>query len=189
MSSADFLFTQTVQRILGATLGTPTKAFTLLDLVRLGGAGRGGTQLQVEKLLKAGVLVEDARAGNQRRIRANTDHFLYVELRSIAIKSFGLVAPIREAVRKRAPRVREAFVFGSIAKGTDSHASDVDLMLIGQMSAKQRYDLSLELLDRLGREVHINVYGEVEWKNLLHSDPVLAQIARGPKLKVLPSDD
>jgi predicted nucleotidyltransferase len=49
--------------------------------------------------------------------------------------------------------IHEAFVFGSVAKGTDTERSDIDLVVIGSAS-------------------------------LLDNDPVVAQIAQGPRLNL-----
>lgn len=189
MNSVDFLFTPTLQRVLGATLGEPARYFTLKELMERAGAGRGGAQLQINRLVESGVLTEAPRQGNQRRIRANTDHFLYPELRSITLKSFGLVEPVRESIERIAPGIEQAFIFGSVAKGTDASTSDIDLMMVGIMDSHQFYDLKIELREKLGRELHLAAYAPEEWQRLIDEDPVISQIAVGPQLKVLPRDD
>lgn len=189
MSSVDALFTPTVQRVLGATLSEPSRFFTLKELLQRAGSGRGGAQLQINRLVKAGLLVEAPRLGNQRRIRANTEHFLFAELQNIARKSFGLLEPVRDAIERIAPGVEQAFIFGSVAKGTDTSESDVDLMMVGVMNTNQFYDLKVELQATLGRTLHMAAYAPEEWENLVRTDPIISQIAAGPHLKVLPRDD
>jgi predicted nucleotidyltransferase len=44
--------------------------------------------------------------------------------------TFGL-GPIREAFEPYARAIRSAFVYGSVAKGTDTAHSDIDLLVIG----------------------------------------------------------
>src|SRR4051812_33802775 len=127
MSSADFLFTPTVQRVLAATLANPDRSFLLSELLDLAAGGRGGAQQQIERLLQAGVLTEEPRRGRQRSIRANKDFFLFDELSSIARKSFGVKEPLMRALEPFGDSIREAFVFGSVAKGSDNGRSDIDL--------------------------------------------------------------
>ena len=189
MSSVDFLFTPTVQRVLGTTLAQPGRSFTLQELMRRAGTGRGSAQIQINRLVKAGVLTEGQREGNQRRIRANTAFFLYPELRSIAMKTFGLIGPIRVALEEHAPGVQEAFIFGSVAKGSDSEKSDIDLMVIGTFSSQNIYKVTSVLMNTLGRDVHVNAYEPDEWAHLVATDPVVSQIANGPRLRVFPNDD
>jgi predicted nucleotidyltransferase len=136
--------------------------------------------------LAAGVLKEEPRHGRQRSIKANADYFLYPELSSIARKSFGVAEPLKEALQRFAPSIEEAFVFGSVAKGTDTQSSDVDLAVIGTASLLDLSGAIHDLEQELGREIHLNLYAPDEWHELVERDPVVAQIAQGHKLQLLP---
>ncbi|MFZ3121225.1 MAG: nucleotidyltransferase domain-containing protein [Variovorax sp.] len=186
MSSADFLFTPTVQRVLGTTLTHPDQSFTLQELLRRAASGRGSAQKQIDHLVHAGVLMEEPRRGRQRSIRANTEFFLYPELRSIALKTFGLIEPVRDALQAHADRIQEAFIFGSVAKGTDTDKSDVDVMVVGTVPQLELFEAASQLQQTLGRKVQFNVYEPEEWRDLVENDPVVAQIVKGPRLKVMP---
>lgn len=186
MGTADFLFTPTVQRVLAATLPHPEQTYTLDELLALAASGRGSAQKQIERLLAAGVLKEEPRRGRHRSIKANAEYFLYPELSSIARKSFGLAEPLKEALRRFAPSIEEAFVFGSVAKGTDTQRSDVDLAVVGTASLLELSEAIHNLEQELGRAIHLNLYAPDEWRELVARDPVVAQIAQGPKLSLLP---
>lgn len=186
MSSVDFLFTPTVQRVLGKTLTHPDRSFTLQELLRQAAAGRGSAQKQIDRLVEAGVLVEEPRRGRQRSIRANTEFFLYPELKSIALKTFGLIEPVRDALQPYADRIQEAFIFGSVVKGTDTERSDVDVMIVGTVPPLELFEVGSRLRQQLGRTVQFNVYEPAEWRDLVDNDPVVSQIVNGPKLQVMP---
>ncbi len=185
MSSADFLFTPTVQRVLTATLPDPGRSFYMRELVLLADGGKGNAQRQIEKLLDAGVLVEDTRKGRQRSIRANIDFFLYPELSSIARKSFGVREPLLRALEPFAADIEKAFVFGSVAKGSDTARSDIDLAVIGRVSLPELTQAILAVEQDIGRPVHLSVYDPEEWMELVASDAVVALIAQGPKIEVI----
>lgn len=185
MSSADFLFTPTVQRVLRATLAQPGRSFYMRELVALADGGKGNTQRQIEKLIDAGVLREEDRRGRQRSIRANTEFFLYPELCSIARKSFALSEPLVKALEPFSADIDEAFVFGSVAKGADRARSDIDLAVIGCVSLARLSEAMLAVEQELGRPVHLNVYEPDEWQELLANDSVIAQIANGSKLELM----
>lgn len=185
MSSADFLFTPTVQRVLAATLANPERSFLLNELLHLAGGGRGGAQQQIERLLQAGVLTEESRRGRQRSIRANRDFFLFDELSSIARKSFGVKEPLARALEPFENDIQEAFVFGSVAKGSDTGRSDIDLAVIGTASLRDLTNALLHVEEELRRPVHLSLYDPQEWEELVANDPVVAQIARSPKLEVI----
>ena len=185
MSLADFLLTPGLQRVLGATLLQPDRSFTLRELLQLANSGRGSTQKQVDRLVEAGVLREGARRGRQRSIRANTEFILYPELLSIARKSFAVVEPLKEALAPFADRITSAFVFGSVAKGSDSGKSDIDLIIVGSAPLLELSEV-LHLAEQgLMRPLNFSLYEPAEWAALLGSDPVMAQIARAPTLRIL----
>ncbi len=186
MSSVDFLFTPTVQRVLGVVLAHPDQSFTLQDLLRRAAAGRGSAQQQIDRLVEAGVLKEEPRRGRQRSIRANTAFFLYPELRSIALKTFGLAEPVRDALKPYADRIDEAFIFGSVVRGSDTGTSDIDVMIVGTVPPLELFEATTRLQQQLGRKVQLNVYEPPEWRDLMRNDPVVSQIVNGPKLQVLP---
>lgn len=186
MSSADFLFTPTVQRVLGATLANPDRSFLLSELLDLAAGGRGGAQQQIERLLQAGVLTEEPRRGRQRSIRANKNFFLFEELSSIARKSFGVKEPLMRALEPFRDDIQEAFVFGSVAKGSDTSRSDIDLAVVGRVSLREATNALLQVEQELGRPIHLSLYDPEEWEELVSNDPVVARIAEGPKLELIP---
>ncbi|MGA9919249.1 nucleotidyltransferase domain-containing protein [Paraburkholderia sp.] len=185
MSVADFLFTPGLQRVLGATLLQPERSFTLQELLRLADSGRGSAQKQVDRLVDVGVLQEDARRGRQRSIRANTEFVLYPELLSIARKSFAVVEPLKDALAPFAEQITSAFVFGSVAKGTDSGRSDIDLIVVGSAPLLELSEAMQMAEQGLLRPVNFSLYEPAEWAALIKSDPIMAQIAQGPTLKIL----
>lgn len=186
MGAVDYLFTPTMQRVLGAVLLQPDRSFTLQELLRFADAGRGSAQQQIDRLVEAGVLTEEPRRGRQRSIRANADYFLYDELRRIALKTFGVAEPFRDAMRPHQRRIEQAFLFGSVVKGTDSAASDIDLIVVGKVRQKDLFEITNQLQHRLGRRVQFSLYEPAEWRALLRDDPVVQHIVEGPKLQLIP---
>lgn len=185
MSLADFLFTPCLQRVLGAMLQQPERSFTLQELLKLGGSGRGSAQKQVDRLVKAGVLREDPRRGGQRSIRANTEFPLYPELLGIARKSFAVIEPLKEALAPFANHINSAFVFGSVAKDSDSCRSDIDIIVVGIASLLELSE-ALHIAEQgMLRPLNFSLYEPAEWAALIESDPVMAQIAQGPILRIL----
>jgi predicted nucleotidyltransferase len=185
MSLADFLFTPGLQRVLGATLMHPDRSFTLQELLRLADSGRGSAQKQVDRLVEAGVLREEARRGRQRSIRANTEFSLYPELLGIARKSFAVVEPLKAALTPFADHITSAFVFGSVAKSTDSGRSDIDLIVVGDAPLLDLSEALREAEQGLLRPVNFSLYEPEEWAALVESDPIMAQVVKGPTLRIL----
>jgi predicted nucleotidyltransferase len=188
MSAVDFLLTPAVQKVLAAIYAQPTRSFTFNELIKRADSGKGSVQLQIDRLITAGVLVEEPRRGNQRSIKANTSFFLYPELLSIARKSFAIAEPLRAALQPFADRIDEAFVFGSMAKSTDSHHSDIDLIAVGDASLLELTEALSEVEQAIGRPVHLSLYTSREWSAVSTTDPILSQISSGSRIQILPDD-
>lgn len=162
-------------------MARPDQDFGTLELLKHMGNSRGAGSTVLKRWIDSGLLRE-RKVGNQRRLSANPHFLLYPELRQIVLKTVGMTEPLARALAPVAGRLTEAFVFGSVASGTDTSESDVDLAVVGEVDL---FDIS-PLLDaaqaELGRNVHANVYSQQEWAA---DDPVLAVIKRGPRLDLM----
>ena len=180
---SSFLFTPKQQRLLAAVMLHPAREYTFTELQENVKGGVSSLQAYVLTLVRAGVLrVRQDRAS--KRYSANTQHPLFPELRSIAVKSFAVLEPIREALAPLSDLIQRAFIFGSIVKGTADHESDIDLMVIGHVSTGKVHGALKKVAEILGRPVHVNVYGADEWETLLKADPVIKSIAEGPLIEL-----
>jgi predicted nucleotidyltransferase len=186
MSAADFMFSLPVQRILGATLLNPQRSYMVKELIKQSGAGVGNTRRHLENLIAAGILSEGPRHGHERSIRANTEHFLYLDLQSIARKTFGLAEPVRAALEPFESDIRQAFIFGSVVSGKDTATSDIDLIVVGRASLFALSEALGEAESTLGRQIHLTLYDEEEWESLRRTDPVVSRIFESSKLMLLP---
>jgi predicted nucleotidyltransferase len=180
---SSFLFTPKQQRLLAAILLHPEREYTLAALQDATSGGVSSLVSYIDTLINAGVvLVRKVRAS--KMYRANIEHPLYPELKSIAVKSFGILDPIRLALASVQDTIQRAFIFGSIVKGNSTHTSDIDLMVVGTISTgKLRIALSAAEAS-VGRPIHINVYDPEEFDDLRKSDPVIKSILEGPKLEL-----
>lgn len=188
MSAVNFLFLPGIQKVLGQAYSHLDREFTLNELLADAPGGRGTNQRHIEKLLEAGVLTEGPRRARQRSIKANTSYFLFEELRSIALKTFALKEPLQAALLPFEAEIQEAFVFGSIAKQTDTARSDVDLIVVGDASILDLSDAISKAEQTLKRTINMSLYAPGEWAELKANDPVLAQIANGAKIRIIPND-
>ncbi len=155
---ADALFTATQQRVLGCLFGEPGRTFSISELIQTTGAGSGAVQREVARLAGSGLLLMEP-LGNQKRYRANPDAPIHDELIAIVHKTFGLAGPLREALAPLADRLHVAFVYGSVAKGSDTASSDIDLMLVTDDLTYPEVMTALHpLIEHLGREINPTLY-------------------------------
>lgn len=157
-SLGDALFSKTQQKVLGLLLGKPDQSFFTNEIVRWAGLGKGTVQRELERLLAAGILLRTSK-GNQNHYQANPQCPIYQELLGITRKTFGIADAIKLGLSPIAPQVRVAFIFGSIAKGSATAGSDIDVMLIGD---ELSYGAVMELLApieiSLGRTINPTLY-------------------------------
>jgi hypothetical protein len=120
---------ETKQRVIGLLFGHPERSFYVSEIVNRARGGTGIVLRELVRLEKSG-LVSVRQVGNQRHYQANPGSPLFEELRSIIDKTVGLVGPLGAALRPLGPRIAAAFVYGSVAKKSDTARSDIDLMII-----------------------------------------------------------
>lgn len=129
-SVGDALFTKTQQQVLGVLYGNPVKSFYLNEIVRLTSVGKGAVARELKKLVAVGLLSR-VEQGNQSHYQANRQHPIFEELRGIVRKTFGVVGEIATALEMILPSVSQAFIYGSVAKGSEHASSDIDVLLVG----------------------------------------------------------
>ena len=116
---------------------------------------------------------------------------MFEELRGLVAKTAGLAIPLREALAPLAEKIEAAFVYGSLAKGTDNSKSDLDLMVI---SRKLEYGKLYEALQKaeaaIGRQVNPNLMTPPEWrKKSAERDSFASRVAAQPKIFVIGSEN
>lgn len=164
MSIAAALFSDSQSRVLRWLFGQPDRAFHLSELRRLTGLGSASLQRELNRLAKAG-LVRSERVGNLRRFQANPQSPVYGELVGLTRKTLGVEPLLREALQPLAPDLQAAWVYGSIAKQTDTAQSDVDVMLIGKnLRLAKVLELLVPLETQLGRKINPTCYTPAEFK-------------------------
>ena len=140
-------------------------------------------------LMEAGLLVREP-AGNQVRYRANRTSPIFPELAEIFRKTTGLVDLLREALAPVSKRIEAAFIFGSMARGSDKATSDVDLCVIGTTRFEEIVRAVLPLRERLGREVNPVVMSRKDFlAQRKRKDRFLMRVLAEPKLFVIGSAD
>ncbi len=187
---SDALFTSTRQRVLACLFGAPGRSYTVSELIQTTGAGSGAVQRELARLTGSGLLTM-AQAGNQKHYRANPDSPIHDELAAIVRKTFGLAAPLRAALAPLADRIDAAFVYGSVAKRSDTAASDIDLLIVSDPLTYADAMTALHpLMQRLGREINPTLYSRDELrKRIAAGNSFVTRVLAQPRLWLIGSDD
>ena len=164
MSIAAALFSDSQTRVFRWVFGQPERRYHLNELRRLTGLGSASLQRELGKLAAAG-LVRSEKVGNLRVFQANTESPVYEELAGLTRKTLGAQPQLREALAPIEAKLDVAFIYGSIAKGTDTATSDIDLILVGKgLLLSEILELLLPVESRLGRKINPSLYTPAEYK-------------------------
>lgn len=189
-SLADALFTRTQQRVLGLLFGQPDRSFYASQIIALTGTGSGAAQRELARLEQSG-LVKTWRVGAQQHYQASSDSPLFSDICSIVQKTVGLTEPLRLALDPLARKIELAFVYGSVAKHTDTSGSDIDLMVISdELSYPDVFTVLEPLIPTLGRTIQPTVYSREELrKRIRQKNAFITRVLAQPKLWILGTED
>ena len=184
----DALLGKTRQRVLAQTYLNPERWWYLHELARTLDVRPSSIQRDLSILVAAGILSR-RRNGNRVYFKAEPACPVFPELRSLLIKTIGVVDVLREALQPAQAAIDIAFVYGSMATAEERATSDVDLMLIGSVRPAD-VAASLKSAERqLGRSVNATVYAPGEFGGKLQQGHhFLKNVMAGPKLFIYGSD-
>lgn len=187
---ADTLFSKTQQRVLALLFGQAQRSFYANEIIALAAIGSGAVQRELSKLVKS-ALVTVKKVGNQKHYQANHDAPIFDELRSIVLKTFGVADVLRVALQPHWQEIDVAFVYGSMAKGTEQAHSDIDLMVIGSMASNTQLLAALQpAQQQLGRSINPTLYTPEEWRQRIdEGKSFVVRVLEQPKIFVKGSDN
>jgi predicted nucleotidyltransferase len=162
-ASGEVLFGAARRKILALLFGHSDQAYHLRQVVRATGLSPGGVHRELGQLAGSGIVTR-TRQGRQVYFQANPASPIFAELKSLLVKTVGVADVLRAALSPLAGRIRVAFVYGSFARGEERRSSDVDVMIVGDVSPADVSDALGPPQRALGREVNPVVYPETEFR-------------------------
>jgi len=151
------------------------------------------TVLQVQRALRriedAGLVVKSKR-GNRAYYSAQRRHPAFEDLKRILLKTVGLGDQLRAALQPVAKSVRLAWIFGSVATGSEGSESDVDLIIVGQLTSRQAIKILAPIGRSLGREFNPVIYPEKEFRSKARrGNQFIRKIISEPKIWLVGGED
>ena len=179
MPMLNSLFPGVRQGVLAATLGRPEKWWYLSELANFLHTRPSSLQRELSSLAQSGIL-QQRKDGRRTYFKAETRSPIFQELRGIFEKTMGLIPTLRLALRPFANSIACAFVYGSIARGEEHPASDIDLMVVGTAGLGDLAPSLRKAEKRLGREVNVTNYSVDEFrKKAAEGDHFLTTVLKG----------
>jgi len=159
----------------------------LRALERASGLSAPTIRQELLKLTKLD-LVKIRKDSNRHYYKANVEHPLYGDIKNLVLKTSGLVEILKKALNRK--EVKIAFVFGSIATNRDMGGSDIDLLVIGDVSLRKIVGWLSGVSDQAGREINPHTMTIDEFrKRRKEAEHFLTSVLESPKLFVIGNED
>jgi predicted nucleotidyltransferase len=168
--------------------GVEKQSLHLREIERRTGFAVGTVQQEIKKLLRLDIITR-IKNGNRSYYKANTNHPLYPEIRNLVLKTNGLADLLKQALSAEL-KIKIAFVFGSFARKEEKAASDIDLMVIGDIGLRKLTGLLMDVSEKLGREINPYRLTESEFiKRKKEKDHFLQEVLQSPKIFITGTED
>jgi DNA-binding transcriptional ArsR family regulator len=185
MRPLDALLPKTRQGILAALLVQPDKTWYVSEIARRMGVPSSSLQRELQDLTTAGIL-KTYRQGRMVYYQANPDSPIFPDLRGLFLKTAGLVDVLADVLKPLAAKMRVAFLYGSVASGSEQSDSDIDLMVVGTLTPTELAMPLRRARDLLGRDINPTVYTPAEFRRKQTvKDHFLTRVLDKPKLFVI----
>jgi predicted nucleotidyltransferase len=182
------LFGKTREAVIGLLFTDPDLALHVREIARRTGFSAPTVARELRLLEDAGVLVAE-ESGRQVRFRADAACPLFGELKSIAVKTWGIRGRILSAIESL-PGIECAFIFGSFASGGTHRGSDVDVLVIGSIDHAVLSNAMTAVSSDVGRRVNAQLYRPAEWRRKLDGrNSFLESVAGGSKIFLLGDEE
>ena len=150
-----------IKLLLKFFINPETKAY-LRELAKEFGESTNSVRLELNRLTKANMLVSQNH-GRTILYNANTDHTLFKDIQSIALKYVGIDRIVENMV-KSLGEVKSAYIIGDYAKGKDSGI--IDLLLIGKINQEILQQLIEKTEKLINRKIRPMILIEKEFNKL-----------------------
>ena len=104
-------------------------------------------------------------------------------------KTFGVADVIREALAPVSGGIKAAFIFGSVARSSDDRKSDIDVMIIGDITFDEVVSALSPAENTLGREINSVVYPVTEFSKKVNKDHYFVKNVLGKEKIFLIGDE
>lgn len=175
--------------ILNLFLVNPEDRFYLREIASLTGQAVRAVQRELPKLEAIGLL-EHSLDGNRKYYQVNKDCPIFPELKSIFLKTVGLGDALRGYLDQAKGAIQVAFIYGSYARGEESTTSDIDLFVIGSITAKELSRLLAPVQSELRRQINPVVMGRQEFQEKVAAkNHFVISLLREPKIFLVGNED
>jgi predicted nucleotidyltransferase len=175
--------------ILSALLLHPERSLHVRELARLTHSSPGSLHRELRALAALGLLTRQV-VGRNVHYRCNDQNPVIPDLANLLRKTAGVADVLRAALQPLGSRVRYAFIYGSIAAGTERPGSDVDVMVLGDAGFANLVHATTDVSSVLGREINPTPMTVEEFRaKLRETDGFAGRVATGSRIWLVGDED
>jgi predicted nucleotidyltransferase len=173
--------------VLRLFLFNPDNSFYQRQISHLTNQPIRGVQREVDKLCKI-ALLEKSIQGNRVYYKVNRNNPIFEDLKNIFFKCAGIAEALKENLQSR--KIDFCFIYGSYAKGEENLLSDIDLMIIGDISSREISSILSKLKTKIGREINYAVFSSIEFVNKVRQkDHFINSVLQDKKIFIVGTED
>jgi predicted nucleotidyltransferase len=170
------------RELLARVMLRPNEKFHVRELARVTGFSPGSIHREMKAMAEVGLLLRE-HVGNQVLYQVNQECPIYEDLASIFRKTAGLVIVLQDAMQGIFDQIHTALIFGSMASGTQSEFSDVDVLVLSELPMVEVVKALVSAQAELGREINPVVMPKEKFAELVEKqDRFAMRVLEEPKL-------
>jgi len=170
---------KTRTKLLTKLMMNPDRVFYIRELAKETQIPYGMVYRELENLEELEIITREKK-GTLTLLHVNTELPYLLDLRQIIMKTTGMLYALRDKL-DQLDGVKYLLVFGSAAKGEDTHGSDLDLMIIGEVDEERLIEAVRVLEDETGKAVNYILWSINEFKKKIkEKNHILIDVAANP---------
>lgn len=173
------LLGKTRSSILGLLYSHPDESFYMRQILRTVGVSPGAGQRELKWLTDRGI-VKRRVSGHQVYYQANQECPIFQEIKNIITKTVGIGHMLRSVLAPVGQKIKIALLFGSAASGKINKNSDIDLLIVGDVTFAEVVEKLNPAQEALSREINPVVFRPAEFqKKIAEKHHFLRSILKG----------
>lgn len=186
---SDTLFGKTRKTLFTLFFTNEDTEFYLRQISTMTGVSPGALQIELRKLERSGILAK-TKKGKQHYYRVNKSCPIFSELKSIVTKTILSHDMIAQALVSISHKIKVGFIFGSAAKGKLKSGSDIDLMIIGEVTTSEVLEVCEDVQEKLNMEINPCIYPLNEYvKKLKKGNHFLNSLLKEEKIFIIGTEN
>lgn len=152
--------------------------------------GKGLIQAQRSlKILEETGLITARKVGRMIFYKAVSTHPAFQDLKNVFLKTISFGDTLRKALGAHSKHIQFAWIYGSVAQGCEQADSDIDLVVISDLTLKELSQVIGPLADSLNRELSPLFLTPVSFRNRLHEkDHFVTRLVQDKKIWMIGDD-